>query len=127
MDKVTIRRAEYAELTPFRSQAAREGASLNDARDVEWYVSELQGEIVAMFGLLLLAGGGARVKSMFVLKPHRGTGIGDRQLRYAVERCEAMCRSFIEGYFIYPAWPTRNGWTHLKVRNNGGHHFRRLL
>ncbi len=89
-----VRQADYSEVAPFKSRAARDHVAIAPTRGTYWFVYQHENDIVGVEGVIKTPTGG-RLKAVWVKPEFRGRGYGkamtDAVIDFAVNRL-MMCR-----------------------------------
>lgn len=72
---MTVEQVPYELVKPLRSRAAKDGVSVKDSRDTQWFAAFHEGEIIGCAAVFDM-GGRARLKAVWVDPAYRGQGVG---------------------------------------------------
>lgn len=110
----TLRRVEYADVSPFKSAAARDHVSVSDTRETFWFLYEDDaGALIGFCGLLRTPLGG-RVKGVWVKPEFRGRGHGTAMTVALIQQAtEELFFLRLEALAHNPKFYEGMGWQRL--------------
>jgi GNAT superfamily N-acetyltransferase len=111
---------------PFAARAAKDHVSITDTKFTEWFVVRLDGVIVGIAAMMLVASG-YRLKGAWVDPEHRGKGIGLALTEFRIRAIESRCASHIETLSLHPEFFEARGFRRERVMSNGAIRMRRIL
>lgn len=76
MASATFKPVEWAELEPWRAQAAREHSGIDPLPSIRWFAAVLGTTKIGCIGLLHVSREAVRVRGWYVLPQYRGQGVG---------------------------------------------------
>lgn len=93
----------FADLAHMKAAMARSRIPLAPTRDTRWWVMRDEFHAVAaVHGLIRIAGGGMRIKAVWVRPDQRHRGVATVMIEHAVAVAEEACASYVEA-IIGPA------------------------
>lgn len=118
-----INKAQFNQIAPYASLAAKSRVSISDTKNTEWFTINDGNELLGFAGLMKVAIG-YRIKGVFVHEKHRGAGIGNKLTEYLFDLCNDRCAN-IEVYAYNDKFYIQNGFETFGRLPNGAAKLRR--
>ena len=115
----TLQPADYSEVVPFKSAAARDHVSIGETRETHWFLWTDSGELVGLCGLMRTALGG-RIKGVWVKPEFRGRGHGWATTLALIEHAvDELFYLRLEALALNPAFYEGLGWKPAAAERRG--------
>jgi N-acetylglutamate synthase-like GNAT family acetyltransferase len=116
-----VHRAQWAEIAPFARQAARERVTVTDTSDATlWFKTvDARGRVTGFAGVAAVGRSKARIRALWVVPEHRGTGLGTALGRACVDYALAARFTKVEVLTFDPGWLSHTGFAALGTTPHG--------
>lgn len=114
----SLTECQYTDVAKWRSLAAKDRVAVTDTKRTRWFLYRVDQTVYGFCGLLLMAGV-ARIKSVYIFKPYRGQGHGDRMTRLLIEAAAVMGYCSLDVLAWNPKWYIRMGWREIGRTRTG--------
>lgn len=126
---MTFMSIAFSDLAQYAAAAAQDGVSLKQTRAAtRWIGAHKEGTLIGFLGIMDLAGGGVRIKGVYVLPSNRGMGVGTGLVDEAISIAERQGCPCIEAIAYNIGFYEGKGFKKVgSARPNGAQLLRRVL